>query len=430
MKEATIFDQLAKKFPSVDEGHLSALAEVWSIEHDQIIKRMFDICRDEIGPVMPIDARLEAIFELAKLTLWLEDRIIEKKTENASIERIDPEQERSVLETPTIQKRIENTARICADRIWKRFLDAWSRRFPLVLGFQERRRTQKGGRVLLQRELSGVKNQHYSPTFSNEYWAVGPGKRIRLYYRGVDQRVRSRDQGYTKWGREAFLYSQHLERLLCLIEGDAKVPYTKLLDIIPLSEKERRCWIAFLIAQMFRTPSFILKLFPRLKGFIESRQIAVPSITGSLRQTYETLFTNNDVFAEFYRLMTAYQWELWSGPANGQFIRSDDPILICGSAEHRSWQLTYPMTPGRCFVAGPDKVDGAGAVVPRNCQLDDFQLRMVNERIARSARRSVIAKPVQNDSTLRILLEDTLGGSLATSGWRERLFPEFWGPIE
>ena len=79
VKEAKIFEQLAKKFPSVDERHLSALAEVWSIERDQIIKRMLDICRDEIGPVMPIDARPEAIFELAKLTLWLEDQIIEKR---------------------------------------------------------------------------------------------------------------------------------------------------------------------------------------------------------------------------------------------------------------------------------------------------------------------------------------------------------------
>lgn len=430
MKEAKIFERLANKFPLVDERHISALAEVWSLELDQIIKRMLDICRDEIGPVMPIDARPEAIFELAKLTLWLEDQIIEKKTENASIERVDPDQERLALETPTIQERIENTARICADRIWKRFLDKWSQRFPLVLGVQERCRPQKGGRVLLQPELSGVKNQHYSPSFSNEYWAVGPGKRIRVYARGVDQRVRSRDQGYTKWGRETFLYSQPLERLLCLIEGDAKVPYTKLLNLIPLSEQERRCWIAFLIAQRLRTPSFILKLLPRLKGFIESRQILFPTTTGSLRQAYETLFTNNDVFAEFYRLITTSQWELWSSPANGQFVRSDDPILICGSAGHGSWQLIYSMTPGRCFVAGPDKVANTVAVVPKNCQLDDFQLQKVNERLARSARRSVIARPVQNDSTLRMLLEDTLGGSLATSGWRERLFPEFWGPIE
>jgi hypothetical protein len=390
---------------------------------------MLDICRDEIGPVMPIDVRPEAIFELAKLTMWLEDRIIEKKTENASIEHIYPDQERSALETPTIQERIENTARICADRIWKRFLNDWYRRFPLVTGPQERLRPQPRGRVLPQRESPGVRNQHYSPTFSNEYWAIGLGKRIRVYYRGVDQCIQSCDQGYTKWGREAFLYSQHLERMLHLIESDAKVPYMKLLDTIPLNEKERRCWIAFLIVQMLRTPSFVLQLLPRLKGFIESRQIAFPTDTASLRQSYETLFTNNDVFAEFYRLITDYQWELWSAPPNDQFIRSDDPVLIRGSAEHGSWQLIYPMTPVRCFVAGPDRADNSMTVVPRNHQLDDFQLRIVNEHLAKSARRSVIARPVQDDSQLRVLLEEALGGSISISGWQERLFPEFWGPI-
>jgi Protein of unknown function (DUF4238) len=308
-------------------------------------------------------------------------------------------------------------------------MNDWYRRFPLVIGPQERRRPQPSGRVLPQRESLGVRNQHYSPTFSNEYWAVGSGKRIRVYSRGVDQRVRSRDQGYTKWGREAFLYSQPLERLLHLIEGDAKVPYTKLLDTIPLNEKERRCWIAFLIVQMLRTPSFVLQLLPRLKGFIESKQLAFPTDTASLRQSYETLFTNNDVFAAFYRLITAYQWELWSAPPNDQFIRSDDPVLIRGSAEHGSWQLIYPMTPGRCFVSGPDRADNSMTVVPRNRQLDDFQLRIVNEDLARSARRSVIARPVQDDSQLRVLLEENLGAAISISGWQERLFPEFWGPI-
>ena len=60
-------------------------------------------------------------------------------------------------------------------------------------------------------------------------------------------------------------------------------------------------------------------------------------------------------------------------------------------------------------------------VVPRNRQLDDFQLRMVNERLARSARRSVIARPVQDDSQLRVLLEEALGGPISISVWQERV---------
>ena len=430
MVKLEILERLAKTYPSVDERHLSALAEVWSTERDQIINRMLILSDAKIGTVWPLDAKTEAIIALAKLTLWLDCRIIEKKTENAAIESIDPDTERSALETPIVQERIENTARLCAENIWNRVREEWFRRFPIVVGPQEVSSPKKGRGLSLPREVSGVKKQHYSPRFSNEYWATGPGKLIRIYSRGVDQRVRSRDDGYSTWGREAFLYSQRLERLFHLIEGDAKVPYTKLLDVLPLSEKERRCWIAFLTSQILRTPSSMLKVFPRLKRFIESKQIAFPTTTEKLRQSYETLFTNNDVFAEFYRVITAYKWELWSAPASGQFIRSDNPILICGSAEHGSWQMVYPMTPSRCFVAGPGKVVDNASVVPKNCQLDDVQLSLINQRIAKSARRSVIARPVENDSTLRILLDDALGGSLTTSGWRGRLFPEFWGPIE
>ena len=430
MVNLDILEQLAKTYPSVDESHLSALAAIWSIERDRIIERMIDISNDEFGPV-PLDAKPEALFELAKAILWLERQIIQQKTQTVAIECIDPDQERFALETSTVQDRIENTARRIADEVWKRCHDEWSRRFPGLVEAQERRsRSRKGRRLIVSRESSGVKNQHFSPTSTNEFWAIGQQKLIRIYERGIDQSIRSCDRGYTTWGQAPFLYSQRLERWFRLIEGDAKVPYTKLLSIIPLSENERRCWIAFLVTQILRTPSSILKILPRLKRFIETEDIAFPVTTDKLRQVYETIFTNNDIFAEFYRLITGYQWELWSAPVNGQFIRSDDPILICGSADRGSWQLVYPMSPDKCFVAGPSKIENAPSVVPRNGELDDVRLRRINERIARSARRSVIARPVEDDSTLRMLLNSALGGLDQTSGWQQRLFPEFWGPIE
>ena len=85
---------------------------------------------------MPIDVRPEAIFELAKLTIWLEDRIIKKKKENASMTYL-PRPRAFGAGTPTIQERIEITARICTDKIWKRSLNDSYRRFPLVIGPQD-----------------------------------------------------------------------------------------------------------------------------------------------------------------------------------------------------------------------------------------------------------------------------------------------------
>lgn len=386
---------------------------------------MIEMCRDEIGPVMASDARPEAIFELANLILWLEDRIIDKKIECTPIERIDSDQERAALATSWNRKRIENTARLCADKIWKPFLDRWHRRFPLI-----RESPGQSSSLLRPREAPGVKSQHYSPSFSNEFWAVGPQKLIRIYSRTVGEDIISRDRGYTTWGREAFLYSQGLERIFQLIETDAKTPYTKLLDIIPMNEKERRFWIAFLIAQMLRTPTFMLRILPSLKKLIEESAIVFPVDTGSLRKAYETLFSNNDIYAEFFRLITARTWELWSAPQRALFIRGDDPVFVGGSVEHRTWHLIYPMTPDKCFVVGPELVADATAVIPNTRHVDESQVQMVNERVAKAARKSVISRPVQDDSTLRILLRDSLAHPRATPDWRAQLFPEFWGPIK
>ncbi len=68
-----------------------------------------------------------------------------------------------------------------------------------------------------------------------------------------------------------------------------------------------------------------------------------PTHTENLRMAYETLFSNNEFFAEFYRLISTRQWELWRSPRNDQFIRSDNPILLRGSVEQRTWQLIYPI---------------------------------------------------------------------------------------
>src|SRR6185503_5516509 len=117
--------------------------------------------------LIPRDAESEAVFELAKFTLWLERRIIEKKTEIAAIEYIDPDKERLALDTSTVQEQIENTARSFADGFWKALHGEWSRRFPILVECQERRhRSRSGRRLMARRESSGVKNQHFSPTFS------------------------------------------------------------------------------------------------------------------------------------------------------------------------------------------------------------------------------------------------------------------------
>ena len=419
-----MLDRLAKMFPAVRQERLSELSDVWSLERDAIIRRMLKICGDENGHVMASVARPEAIFQLARFGIWLEERIISTKLQAQAIEQIDPADERLRLELPFTADRIENTARLCADRIWKPLLDEWHRRFPLVSIEQPRGRKFSRGHT-----VPGVKTQHYSPSFSNAFWAVGPQRLVRIYSLRSDGGILSVCRGYKAWGREAFLYSQELERMFQLVESDAQGAYAKLLQTIPLNEKERRCWIAFLLAQMVRTPSFMLRHLAALKRYIETNEVPFSVETGSLRRAYETLFSNDDFYAAFYGLITARRWELWSAPSDRQFIRGDNPAIVRGSTQAGTWQLIYPLTPGTCFVAGPDAVVDPTSVVPAARELSEAQVRTVNRWTAEQARTSVIAQPAGDDSDLRAVLEDALGRSSVTGDWRHQVFPKFWGPI-
>jgi hypothetical protein len=422
------FQNLAERFPSADAAQLGALAGVWNEELDRIIKRMLEISANEGTAVLPEEARHGAIFELAKLTYRLEESIIEKKTERVPINNIDPQVERAALSSREVLDRIENTARICADRIWKPLQKQWLREFPLIAIPGHKARTKRG--KLSAPKDTGVRQQHYSPSFSNRYWASGAQNKLRVYDRGVDLTIRSRDVGYKTWGQESFIYSQSLERHFHLVETDASTAYSKLLDTIPLSEDERRHWIAYLVVQLLRTPSYIARSFPRLRRLIIDRQIEYPKDVVGLRNAYETLFTNDEVFASFYRVIVGRRWRFWVPPAGFEFIRSDDPVLIEGSIKQHTWRLVYPMTPFRCFVAGPEKRETQPTVVPLSETLSHDETRSVNVRIAGAARRSVVARISANDSALRALLEPSLGISWMKREVLEEAFKEYWGSLE
>ena len=75
-----MLERLHTRFPDVDPDHLRALAVVWSREADRVITAMLRLSREGSRHTFPEDARHEVVLELAKLSLWLEERIVEKRT--------------------------------------------------------------------------------------------------------------------------------------------------------------------------------------------------------------------------------------------------------------------------------------------------------------------------------------------------------------
>ena len=416
-----MFERLSTRFPECDPKHLDALAAVWTREAELVIMRMFEIYAETEIMRLPIQVRHEAAFELAKLMLWLEDRMIEKKTSDVPIDQIAPDAEVQSMTSPGGVERIDNTARILADRIWKPLCAKWWERFPAIPALPKNAIVSG-----LPSNSPGVKNQHFSPVFSNRRWAGADGA-VREYARGVDGRIVARRIGYRKWSQEPFIYSQALERHFGLIEGDAETPYRKLLEVVPFSEADRRHWVAFLAAQMFRTPLFLVQSLAGLRDTIETRGISYPTDVASLRRAHETMFTNPDVFTMVYRLVVDRRWQIWKAPVGSQFVRSDHPVAT--STNGTMTTVFYPLSPDRCFVAGPELAGELPQIVPDGRSVTHAQRADVNRLVASFARKSVIASPQTDDTALREELEPVLGQRWLTLSRAKRFLPEHWGDL-
>ena len=415
-----MLETLRDQFPYADPVHIAALGDIWSVEVSKIVDRMLGITKDRGVTSLPAQARPEAIFQLANLVLMLEGQIIKTKTVRTPIQTIDAEAERDDLKSPLIQDRIENTAAILAEHVWLPLCERWWKRSPMIP--QE---CPESVKCIPQRPShDGSRRQHFSPAFSNKYW-TSAGK-LRVYALGVDGTVRSNDVPARRWGRELFLYSQGLEHLLSLVEGDAAGPYKKLLQMVPLNEDETKRWVAYLAVQCIRTPAFILRLLPSVGRFVTEQGLDFPTDTGSLRRAYETLFSNDTVFAEMHQRLVGRRWEMWGTVLNPGFVRPDEPVLVT-SAVGRGWRLIYPMTPTYCFVAGPVGAETPRRVVPHVRTIDEHRLSQLNLQLAVSSRRTVIARPQTDDSDLRALLASGMcRRSFQTRGSSSH---EFWGRI-
>jgi len=415
---------LVSMAPESEADHVRALAALWTDEVDRVVSGMLALARDSVGPVLPEECRHAALRELAELQLWLEQRIVERKLAGCRLDEIDPEAEAAWAGSPEASECIENTATICANGIWIPLVREWRRRYPFI--DDQRARPTK----LVPRRVSapGSRRHHYSPRFANRRWANEDGL-LRVYRRGVDHLLTFRDVGYGSWAWEPFLYSQGLERYFGLVEGDAAGPYRKLLTAEPLSEQDRRCWVAFLTVQLFRTPSMIVRNLAGLRALIRRRELDFPTDVASLRLAHETLFTNNDLFAHLYRMLCRREWRLLSPPPGKHFVRGDNPAVVVGSESNGNWRLVYPLSPDRCFVAGPGTTSSTTPpdfAIP--VAVDDAEVSRLNHCIAAESRLTVIGPAVPDDSWVRGVLEFALPVVPAPDRWADDLSFSYWSP--
>jgi len=128
-----------------------------------------------------------------------------------------------------------------------------------------------------------------------------------------------------------------------------------------------------------------------------------------------------------YRLVVDRRWEIWKAPAGSQFVRSDHPVVT--STNGTQTTVLYPLSPGRCFVAGPALAEDVPQIVPDGRAVTDGQRADVNSLMASFARKSVMASPQSNDIALRAELEPALGKRWLELSRAKRFLPEHWGDL-
>lgn len=128
----------------------------------------------------------------------------------------------------------------------------------------------------------------------------------------------------------------------------------------------------------------------RQKSWIEQSGFNYPMSPAHLGRAFETLFQNNDFYAAFYRLVISRAWAVMSAADGLTFLKGDNPVVLTGRKADRTWRLVYPLTPTRCFIAGPALEDEPGRIIPHQYHLTGAETAVVNAATCRFAETSVI----------------------------------------
>ena len=425
--EELFLPPLRSSHPDLSDTEAREIAVIWADELDQIIARLLALSKASVGATLPIQARPTVMLELSNLILFIASQMAKRKLQqDRLLEPLTAHAARRAVESTTGKQRIEDTARILADHVWDKRVAHWRKLWPLIIDPVADEPPVRASRRA-SRDAPAVRNNHFSPVFSHKPWASTSGL-VRELSRGLDGQLRHRDISYRVWGRDQYLYSLPLERNLALVDDDAAKVARKLLDLVPLADIDKRRWIAFLIVQLLRSPAFMLKLTRRTESIIPTIDPLYPTTPAALKAAYETLFTNNDVYAHFHRLIAPLTWRMLAAPSGTSFIRPDATILAEGSVDKSTWRLAYPLTPEKVFIVEPGPTQGYDQAFVPTVALASSAVMEFNQRLSAVAFRSVLVRPESDSPVLRAAISNSFG-SRAISDIATGEDAGLWGPL-
>lgn len=338
---------LLKLHPETNPTRASALAEIWDQVIHLIIEKMIAISAP-ITTELHIDLREEIIFELAKLQMFLSEKVVNERLAKQMPNDINIEDERADCLGSLGFKKINNDAKMASELVWlKKYHDRWK---PKTISALQKEKNPKN----ITLKIEPKETNHFIPkSFIKRYWSKG-GKiqRYKLNSKGVFE---SKSLSFGQWGFIKNLYSDRMEAYFGLIEGDAAKPISMLLNVEPLNRPQKEALIGFIVVQRLRNPFFINTLRKKMVPVVEEHVGREKSTDDEyMRKVYETLYSNNSFYDKLARPILKNKWVV---------VRSKKPSFILpdtsnhfGNYEGVQYVIA-PITQTDCLVVLPFEND-------------------------------------------------------------------------
>jgi hypothetical protein len=337
------------KIDSTAPAELSEeISHIWNEVVSSIVKEMLEYAEPHMGE-LHINLREEMALELAKLMLFISEKVVSDRMGGRLISEINLEVEREQCFSEAGRNKISITAKNFAEHVWvKKYRERWKPKTETAL------KKDKAGRTNTKIVPQKVEENHFIPkSYIKKYWSEG-----QFVYKGtktegdVKHKIRT---PVGSWGFRNNLYSDRLEAYFCLLEGDAARPIEMVLKVEPLNLPQRVALIGFFVIQRIRNPHF-MESVARLMSPLVANKIGEEKAKDKfyMQQVYETLYEQNEFYDKLARPILFSPWVVVRS-ATPDFLLPDVCNLF-GTYHDRQY-VFMPLTPTDCLVVLPIAVE-------------------------------------------------------------------------
>lgn len=368
------------KCPGSHPSDVEKVSAIWDDVVSEITQRMLEYSAKKT-PALHVNLREEMALELAKLTLFVSERVVDDRLRGRSLTEINETTERDECFSEDGIRKIEQTAENIANSIWiKLYNERWKRKSE---SFFAKEKNPKKTEI----KPKPVEDNHFIPkSFIRRYWSSG--QHIFKFTKLGNGKIKKEKVGLGQWGFVKNLYSDHLEAYFGLLEGDAVRPMEMLLNVEPLNRPQRESLIGFMVIQRLRNSQFIDTLSRKMIPVVASEVGGGKEDDEEyMRLVYESLYRENEFYNRLARPVMYSKWVV---------VRSKEAIFVLPDAcnifgKYDGHQyVIMPLTPTDCLIVLPVPVSDI-RIVPHYIQADDALSMDISAVLAASAKNRFLA---------------------------------------